>query len=126
MPFELLFGFKPNIPSSLSSEPKPIYNYDDYCAELLYRLQVSWKIAKENLISQKEKSKSHYDSKSNFQVIKEGDEVLLESPSSPSKTKSLRTGPFLVEKCLSDLNSIIKIGNKSVTFHNDRLTIYHR
>ena len=33
-PFELLFGYRARVPSSLREEPTPRYNYDDYVSEL--------------------------------------------------------------------------------------------
>lgn len=61
MPFELLYGFKPNVPSSLQTNRDVVYNFDDYVSELKNKLQTSFALAKNNLIVQKEKSKKYYD-----------------------------------------------------------------
>lgn len=123
MPFELIFGFKPTLPNSIQKHPDPPYNFDDYCTELKYRLQISWKIAKEHLTKHKQNSKQLYDSNVNFENFEEGDDVLLENITS-SKTKPLRDGPYKIVKKVSNENSIIKIGNKLVTVHNNRLRLF--
>lgn len=64
MPFELLFGVKPRIPSSLTSAPEYRYTYDSYHNQLQHRLQRSHEIARNNLIETKEKSKVRYDQSS--------------------------------------------------------------
>lgn len=55
MPFELIYGMKPNIPNTLQKEPDPIYNYYNYEHELKYRLQTSWKLARENKLNKTKK-----------------------------------------------------------------------
>lgn len=77
MPFEILYGFKPNIPSSLQTNHEVMYNFDDYVNELKYRLQTSYSIAKKNLLDQKEKSKMRYDRNSQESSFNIGDLVLL-------------------------------------------------
>lgn len=126
MPFELIFGFKPTLPNSIQTHPDPPYNFDDYCTELKYRLQTSWSIAKEQLLQHKERSKKIYDSNTFSKTFHEGDDVLLEIENqSSTKTKPLRDGPYKVIKKVSDENSIIQIGNKFVTVHNNRLRPYN-
>ena len=61
--YELLFGFKAYLPSSITQEPKFHYTYDDYINSLKYRLNTSFKIAREHIINTKTKSKEHYDKK---------------------------------------------------------------
>jgi len=61
MPFELLFGRPSTLPSALKKAPEPMYNYDDYVAELKGRLQTVHQQAHKGLIESKGKSKAYYD-----------------------------------------------------------------
>lgn len=54
-PFELVFGVKPNLPSSITKVPEFKYTYDDYIDNLTLKLRKSREIARENLIESKEK-----------------------------------------------------------------------
>jgi transposase InsO family protein len=62
-PFELIFGRKLTLPSALKYNPDPQYNYDDYVTEMRSRLQTAHKVAREDLVTNKVKSKEHYDKK---------------------------------------------------------------
>lgn len=125
MPFELLFGHKPTLPNCMTKSPEPVYNHDNYNLILKNYLQNCWKIAKENLLIEKQKSKEAYDKNVHFDSFNEGDMVLLKEEGFSAKTKPLRSGPFIVIKKISDENSMIKIGNKEVIVHNNKLTYYH-
>jgi hypothetical protein len=46
-PFELVYGFKAEVPSALRDAPEVQYNYEDYLAELKGRLQTSHEVARE-------------------------------------------------------------------------------
>lgn len=74
-PYELVFGKICNLPSNIANKIDPLYNFEDYPAELKYRLQNAWQDAKNNLISSKEKRKFHFDKKS--KIYKVGDLILL-------------------------------------------------
>lgn len=121
MPFELLFGHKPQIPSSFLKSPEPLYTYDDYAKELKYRMQKSNEIAKENINKSKEKSKLHYDQHIKSVKFSVGDSVLLRDESKKGKLSPPWLGPFIVVEVLSDENTRIKIGNTVKTVHNNRL-----
>nr|XP_034194813.1 uncharacterized protein LOC117611033 [Osmia lignaria] len=54
-PYELLFGRKAYLPSSILKEPEFHYTYDDYIRSLQNRLNTSFKTARENLINSKNK-----------------------------------------------------------------------
>jgi hypothetical protein len=60
-PFELVYGFKSEVPSALRETPSPQYNYEDNVAELKRRLRSAHEIARQELITRKEKSKENYD-----------------------------------------------------------------
>ncbi|KAK9302022.1 hypothetical protein QLX08_005859 [Tetragonisca angustula] len=75
--YELLFGFKAYLPSSITQEPKFHYTYDDYINSLKYRLNTSFKIAREHIINAKAKSKEHYDKRINSKEFKVNDSVYI-------------------------------------------------
>lgn len=64
-PFELVFGYKANLPSSITKSPDFKYTYDDYIDELTLKLQKSHEIARNNLLDSKEVNKKYYDRKTN-------------------------------------------------------------
>ena len=76
-PFELVYGFKSEVPSALRETPGTQYNYDDYLMELIGRMQSAHEIARQRLIAKKEKSKEHYDKDSENPDIQVGQKVLL-------------------------------------------------
>jgi hypothetical protein len=124
-PFELLFGHKASIPTSLKENPEIHYNYDDYYAELKARLQHSHQIARETIIREKEKSKNRYDSNVNQQNFSPGDKVWLTNDAkAPGKSKKLEPrfkGPFTVLSKDSDVNYTILVNKKPTTVHVNRL-----
>jgi hypothetical protein len=54
-------GFKSEVPVALREAPDVQYNYDNYLTELKGRLQSTHEVARQKLISNKEKSKEYYD-----------------------------------------------------------------
>ena len=124
-PYELVFGRRAEIPSSISKDPEFHYTYDDYLANLKLKLQMSNKIARENILNSKEKSKETYDRKilqPNFRV---GDQVyLLNESTRPGRSKKLTnnyTGPYEIVGQDSPVNFTIRIKRKCVLVHANRL-----
>jgi len=76
-PFELVHGFKSEVPSALRETPNVQYNYGDYLAELRGRLQLTHEVARQKLISSKERSKEYCDENSETMEIQTGQKVLL-------------------------------------------------
>ena len=76
-PFELVYGFKTEVPSALREAPTVQYNYDDYVTELKGRLQSSQEVAREKLLSSKERSKEYYDKNSETPDVQVGQKVLI-------------------------------------------------
>jgi hypothetical protein len=76
-PFELVYGFKSEVPSALRETPSVQYNYDSYLTELNGRLQSAHEIARQKLIISKEKSKEYYDKGSEKCEIQVGQKILL-------------------------------------------------
>lgn len=125
MPYELVFGNTPNLPSSFQNEPEPCYNYDDFSLEMKNKLQMSWKIAREFIIKNKEKSKTYYDKNINFTEFHEHDLVLLKKEvNSHSKFQNHWEGPYEVIEINSPENSTIRVQRKNMIVHNNRLVHY--
>jgi hypothetical protein len=76
-PFELIFGHQSTLPSALTDDPGPQYNYDDYVTELKNRLQTAHQMARETLVSSKTRSKDYYDKKAESPNLSVGDKALL-------------------------------------------------
>jgi len=72
-PYELVFGRKPNIPSAFNKNPEPQYNYDNYVFDLKRLMQEAHKIARDNLIKEKESNKTYYDRTLNVVNLHVGD-----------------------------------------------------
>ena len=127
-PYELLYGRKPDLPSSLKKDPEVIYNFDDYYNELKSRLQHSHQIARETLIKNKERAKINYDKTSNDLKLKVGDKVLLRNEANvigkPKKLLPLYQGPYEVILINTDQNCTIKVKNKSIKVHKNRLKLF--
>ena len=128
-PHELMFGRKPNIPSSLTKPASPFYAYGDYLKELQEKMRRTNEIARENLQSAKELSKENFDKKAKEISFKVGDKVLLKSEEvRRHRTKKLgpqTLGPYEVVEKVSDVSYIIKMGRKSITVHVNRLKSFY-
>ncbi|KAL4085097.1 hypothetical protein QTP88_027389 [Uroleucon formosanum] len=93
-PYSLLYGRRLEIPIKLSHEPEPRYNYDNYYFDLKQKMQESHKIAKENLIKRKVKSKQIYDNNENSIEIHVKDQILLRDKTQKNKLNPLWIGPY--------------------------------
>ena len=128
-PFELIFGKQAEIPSAFNNEPKFSYTFDDYLSELKTKLQVSRKLAKDNILQGKQKSKENYDNKILNHKIKEGDLVLLLDESTKKglskKLSPQWLGPYKVVSLKDRVNAVIKIKNKLNTVHLNRLKPFY-
>lgn len=124
-PYEVLFGFKPYLPNSITQEPQFSYSYDDYIINLKQKLNLTQKIARENLIESKHKSKLYYDHKIKYHNYKEGDLVIIENKqSTPGLSKKLSAnfkGPFKIIKVFPNKTVKIQFKNKLVTYHVNKL-----
>jgi hypothetical protein len=115
-----MFGVKAIIPSSMSKKPEAIYNYDDYYYELRHKMQSAHEYAHENLIKSKEINKKYYDSYVNPHTFHVGDKVWLENPTH-KKLDARYTGPYEVTKIISDTNVKIRVKNREIIIHINRL-----
>ena len=127
-PFELLFGYRARVPSSLQEPPTPQYNYDDYVSELKGRMQTAHAVARNRLVEGKERSKRDYDKKMVPLTLKVGDKVLLFDESvRRGKSKKLGAkwiGPYAV-LAVEGVNATIKRGREAIKVHINRLKPFY-
>lgn len=119
-PHELVFGYKLEVPSNLKRKPEPVYNYDDYFAELRFKLQSAHESAKEELLKSKILNKNYYDKNSKLKSYKVGDMVLITNENRETKMHNPFIGPFEVTEIVSDVNMKIKTKNKNKIIHINR------
>jgi hypothetical protein len=127
-PFELVYGFKSELPSNLKGNPSPLYNYDDFLMELKSRLQTAQKTAREKLVTAKHRSKEYYDRHTKESPIKTGDKVLLYDETvrrgRSRKLCSQWLGPYeVITK--EGVNATIRKGRKIQKVHLNRLKPFH-
>ena len=124
-PYELLFGFPARIPSAITHPNDISYTYDDYAADSKAKLQNGYLLARNQLLKAKEKSKNYYDKYTNPISLNIGDFVYLEHKNRTNKKlTSPYNGPYEVINLLGPVNTVIKIGNKLKTVHNNLLKLY--
>jgi hypothetical protein len=124
-PHELVYGHPIKVPHTLSRNPQPCYNYEDYTFELRRKLQEASLIARENLIDNKEKSKTVYDRKQNEINISVGDKVFIKNHIRKGKLSPKWLGPYEVISLQDNENVLIKRGRKEVRLHKNELKMYH-
>jgi hypothetical protein len=104
------------------------YNFDDFLAELKGRLQTAHQVARERLISRKEKSKEYYDKNTKETTLKVGDKVLLYDETvrrgRSKKLSSQWLSPYEVIS-IDRVNSTIKKGRHRQKVHLNRLKHYY-
>mgnify|MGYP005984551561 FL=1 len=124
-PFELLYGYKANIPSAISQVSTPNYNYDDYLMDLKYKFQYSHHIARENIINKKAASKIIYDQNTVTHNFNIGDKVLLfdETPrrGRSKKLDPIWLGPYTIISKDTPVNYTIKMGRRTLQIHANRI-----
>jgi hypothetical protein len=124
-PFELVHGFKSELPSNLRRDPSPQYNYDDFLVELKSRLQTAQQTTRERLITATYKSKEYYKRAEELQ-IEVGDKVLLYDENvqrgRSKKFCSQWLGPYeVISK--KGANATIKKGKRIQNVHLNRLKL---
>jgi len=102
-----------------------LYSYDDYYNEMKSRFQHSHKLARDNIIRSKEKSKINYDKNCNKLSLAIGDKVMLRNENiqlgKSKKLQPLYKGPYEVIKINSDVNCTLLINRKPTVVHFNRL-----
>jgi hypothetical protein len=126
-PYELMYGFRSSMPSALQEKPDVQYNYD-FLTELKTRLQAAHQVARERLISSKEKSKEYYDRNTKETTLKVGDQVLLyDETVRRGRSKKLNSqwlGPYDIIS-INRVNATIKKGRHRQKIHLNRLKPFY-
>lgn len=123
-PYELVFGKKCSLPSNLTKELDPLYNFESYPRELKYRLQLSQKEAKRNLLKSKFNRKVVYDKNVNPVSYKENDLILVKNDALCSKFNDIYSGPYVVIKDIPPNVEIINKHGKIDSIHKNRTKPY--
>lgn len=119
-PYELIFGRGITLPEEIfSGKITPIYNIENYAAEVKLRLNNALIAAREYIEKLKIRNKEIYDRNSNPITVNIGDKVLLEVEPY-HKHKNKYAGPFEVIS-IDGHNVIISINGKFSTIHKDRI-----
>ena len=122
-PHELVFGKICNIPSNLKNDVvEPLYNSEHYPLELKYRLQLSNKDARENLLRSKEKRKEVYDINVKPMYYNKDNLILIRNPSNDKK-ESIYLGPYTVVED-RDPNVVILKNGKEEIVHKNRTKLF--
>ena len=123
-PFELVFGKEAKIASCQPlAEHEKLPRYNDYLTDLVTRLIGIRKLAHDNLIASKAKSKERYNKRLNSQSIEVGNYVFLQSGPEPHKLGNHYTGPHEVLEILPKNNVKIKYKKRTLTVHMNRLKV---
>lgn len=121
-PFELVFGRQCTLPSNLTRQVDPRYNYEDYVIELREKLQIAHRDTRDALLEKKNARKANYDKKAKTSFEK-GTLVLLRNENR-RKLDPIFIGPYEV---LSEdgVNCDIKYEGKRVKVHKNRLKKFY-
>ena len=121
-PFELIFGRTAITPSAQPpSEQDKLPTYQNYMTDLISRLVEIRKLAHDNLLAAKLRSKYYYDQKANPQNFRVGSSVFLLKGPKPGKLGDRYSGPHQVLQILKNHNIKIKMGKKNKIVHSNRL-----
>lgn len=130
-PFELVFMRKANIPSRFQkpeNNQQPFYAYDDYVQNLKRNMQISFEIARKNLLIGKKRNKSQFDKSTQPRTFDVGDQVQLMNESvRQGRSKKLGPqwlGPYVVVEKLGDMTYKIKMGRNTKVVHPNKLKHY--
>jgi hypothetical protein len=127
-PFELVYGFRSILPSTLHETPSTQYSYDDYVLELKNRLQTAHSVARQKLILAKTKSKEYFDKDSQEFQVNIGDKVLLYDETvrrgRSRKLSAQWIGPYEVIG-VDRVNATIKKGRRAQKVHINRLKPFY-
>lgn len=99
----------------LSESPKTEHNVLDYVSSIRERLNHTCQLARENVAQSQSKMKRCYDIKSVLRVFKPGEKVLVLLPLPGSSLQSRFSGPYTVERKLSDTDYVVQTPNPPST-----------
>lgn len=133
-PAELVFGHSVRGPLKLLKEsfmsngdqkPVPVL---DYVSNFRERLHEAWKVAKETLALSQTKMKETFDKRALSRNFSPGDKVLVLLPVPGSSLAARFSGPYVVERKLSDTDYVIKTPERRKSTrvcHINMLKAYH-
>lgn len=122
-PYELIFGRKPRLPSTLN-EPRQGITHREFLVDLVDRLTYLKKYAEINLRKAKETAKEYYDKRVKPLILDPGDYVYVLHETIRTGSKKLTDqydGPFEVLRRINDVNYEIKRGRRNQILHVNKL-----
>lgn len=124
-PFELVYGKQCKLPSNITNEIDPVYNYEDYATEMKNKLQIAHKDAKDALLKNKQKRKINYDASYNTEekVYEKGGFIMLKKENR-KKLDPIYEGPYEIINDVG-VNIEIKKNNKCKLVHKNRVKPYY-
>ena len=111
----------------LSESPKPEHNVLDYVSSFRERLNYVCQLARDNLAQSQTKMKLRHDKKSVLRVFQPGEKVLVLLPLSGSSLQSRFSGPYTVERKISETDYVVQTPDrkrKSRVCHINMLKCY--
>lgn len=121
-PLEILFGFKPYLPSSIDVLDNNTYT--DYIRALNHRLYYSRQKALQNIQTSKEKSKNYYDIRTKPITYKTGDMVYVRCHHKQNKALSpVWKGPYKIIKLNGHHTATLLVNRKHVRHHFDEIKL---
>uniref|UniRef100_A0A3Q3SYM0 Gypsy retrotransposon integrase-like protein 1 n=1 Tax=Mastacembelus armatus TaxID=205130 RepID=A0A3Q3SYM0_9TELE len=120
-PADLVFGHTVRGPlrllceTWLSDKPSPEMNLLDYVSSFKERLHHACDVAHESLSKAQSKMKDHYDKKSVTRIFQPGDRVLVLLPIVGSRLQAKFSGPYVVNRKLSETDYVIQTPDRKKT-----------
>ncbi|XP_068975109.1 uncharacterized protein [Bombus flavifrons] len=125
-PHELVFGHLAREPTGevvIEENMEP--TYAEYLGDLFDKINTVQRMARENLIKSKLKSKEYYDRRINPQNFKVGDSIYLLKEPSKGKFSDQYTGPHKVLEILQNQNVKIEVKGIPRIVHLNKLKLAH-
>lgn len=121
-PFELVFGRQHTLPNEiLDGQIGPVYNVDDYVAELKHRLQSAHSETREIINKIKQRNKTYHDRNVNPINLKIGDKVkIVKEPY--NKHDLVYSGPFTILE-VEPQNVVLDLNGKRYKIHKNRVLL---
>lgn len=116
-PYELVFGKLARLPSSEIDDIEELKTSDTYLTQLVTDIHNLQKLARENIIASKFKSKGYYDRKINPQHFQVNDEIFLLCEPKRGKLGNQYSGPYTILDILPNGNIKLFIKGKSRIVH---------
>lgn len=120
-PYELVFGKLARLPSSEINDIQELQTSDTYLTQLVTDIHNLQKLARENIITSKFKSKGYYDRKINPQHFQVNDEVFLLCEPKRGKLGNQYSGPYTILDILPNGNIKLFIKGKNKIVHPNKI-----